>query len=431
MERPTNNKGSKRNKKRKNPRTTTQSNKHTKHHSATIIAHGSNIRKQTIKNAIANLYGELEVSVGMKYTRDKRSAMAPLFKDVFEKIIDILYNQIILVSACNFSDTCISSRGNSINTILCDSDYVLKEIFDKSFIYYSLTNSIEDSIKWSCIVLRFTRLYYVYNFFKKMQNDFASFFVVDNFSFNFLFFFNVLTRSELKIEKYWKSVLAGATSILTNIDIIRSFIEAPLNIPIVNIIHADWGNFIQFIEDVKTEVIDKDTNFNDIKPIFGRHHITESTSIKELQLTDPTGFHRGIHLFEGNMNVVIAHDSELDKMSKTYPENRERFIQEYIRNPSQIAYDNIFELILNKLMEIMQTNENITFAHVLLLIILTNYANNNKNLIPVLDFSCNDTTFDKETADLKAPKRKNSFGGKTINKRKQTKKTKRKKSTYA
>jgi hypothetical protein len=82
-------------------------------------------------------------------------------------------------------------------------------------------------------------------------------------------------------------------------------------------------------------------------------------------------------------------------------------------------------------MEIMQTNENITFAHVLLLIILTNYANNNKNLIPVLDFSCNDTTFDKETADLKAPKRKNSFGGKTINKRKQTKKTKRKKSTYA
>jgi hypothetical protein len=414
-----------------------ESNKPPKY-SATIIAHGSNRRNQTIKNAIVNLYGELENKAHNDlygFDREVRRKMVPLFGDVYERILTILETQIILISGCNFSDTCISSRGNSIDTILCDSDYALKEIFEKSLIYYNKMYDIADSIKYTCIVLRFTRLYYFYSIFQKMQKIYPDNFSnldSDNFYLNFLIFFNALTRSESKIQKYWKSVLAGASSILTNLEIIRPFIEEH-DIKIVNIIRDNLKNFIEYIEDVKTKVINKDANFNDITPIFGRHHITESTSIKELQLTDPTGFHRGIHLFEGDMSVVIAHASELDKMSKTYPENTAQIINEYIRNQSQMINNNIFELILNKLMETMQTNENITSAHVLLLIILTNY--HNTNLIPVLDFSCNDTIFDEETSYLRAPKRKDSFGGKTnkrktVNKRKQTKRRKSK-STYA
>ena len=417
-----------------------------------LIAHGNNEIEETLQHKIIMLYGELEDIVRKRYRRNISSKIVPLYGDIHEKLFDKLFNKTYIVSACNFGDKCLSS--SNISTIdMCDSNRVLQDIFKKSLQFYNSIYDEKNSLYCSQLILRLIRVFYLYH-------EFIIFYQTNNIDLT-------ITYKEITIpddltaillmrihyyfvrlvpDKYVNSVLFGVTSILKNIEKVNLFIRNNDTIEIVRMVNSSWAPFHEFIDIINENII---RNLERVEPAFGLHTITEKTSVKFIVLNDDIRLDRGLHVSNIkniDNDIVIGMDSELSKMIDAYPDKQYELIKKYITTPFTSIMNNKFEDILYELIDIIKSNNHITNAHVLLFMLLLNFEN--ENLIILSDFSCNNAAnFDEITRLKRAPIKKISPDGfgvrntnkiknnlkkrKTVNNRKQLKKTKRRKSTYA
>jgi hypothetical protein len=428
-----------------------------------LIAHGSNKTKQTLENAITTIYGTLE---GKRkdyirlHGREIAGIMIPLFGDIEDRLFKKLFENTFIISACNFNNVCLSS---SVIENVDDSNNVLQNIFKRSLFFY---NDEEQALYYSRLMLRLTQVFYYFyeleKYIKEVEND-TNYFSRYNDAYNLhlnvddpnelyliqIYVYIFILHNDKRVE-YIKSVLSGVTSILSNLDKIMQFIYASKDtIDIIQKVFEHFEKFIYFMNVVNANksILKIDT----VMASFGLHYVTKSTSVKNINLTDPIRFGRGLHLSNIkniDNDIVIATDSELEKMRNEYPSMEAELIQKYITHPFMPR--NKFDFMLNDLIDIIKT-EKITNAHILLFMLLLNYDNEDKLIL--VDFSCNGTDeFDEATCVLRAPPRTKSFTGlgvrktnknkqkknlkkkKTVNKRKQkkTKKRRRKSAfTYA
>lgn len=438
-----------------------------------LIAHGSNQTEQTIQNAITTIYGTLEGERRLverrlvKRRSDKRRSygrsigrdMIPLFGDIKERLFKKLFTETFIISACNFNNICLSSR---VIENVHESNRELQNIFRRSLFFYNSIYDEEQAIYYSRLMLRLTQVfYYFYELEKYIKKYDTNYFSLYNDAYlrlnvldpNQLYLIQIYTctlilQNDDKQIEYIKSVLSGVTSILSNLDKIMQFIDASKDtIDIIQKVFEHFEKFIYFMNVVNANksILEIDT----VEASFGEHSITINTSVKQINLTDldPELLGIGLHmsnLKDINNDIVIATNSEFEKMRNKYPSMEAELIQKYVTNIEKYIENNPFEFVLPILIEIIQSNRKITNAHILLFMILINWNNDHKILL--VDFSCNDTNkFDEATCVLRAPPRKKSFSGlgvrktnknkqkknlkkKTVNKRK---KTKKRKSTYA
>jgi hypothetical protein len=418
-----------------------------------LIAHGINKTEQTLENAIADIYGILEHK-RRSYKRAIGRDMIPLFSDVKERLFKKLFEKTFIISVCNFNDVCLSS--SSIENVQ-ESNRVLQDIFKRAFLFYSTIYDEQPALYYSRLILRLTQAFYYFyelekhvkdikevdpNFFSRSNDAYSlGLDVTDIYQLYLIQIYSYIKAHPPSQIKYVKSVLSGVTSILSNLDNIIQFIDASKDtIGIIQIVFKHLEKFIHFMNVVNHNkgILEIDT----VMSSFGLHYVRKSTSVKNINLTDPIRLGRGLHLSNIkniDNDIVIGTDSELEKMIEEYPDMEAELIQKYITHPFMPR--NKFDFMLNDLIDIIKT-EKITNAHILLFMLLLNYDNEYKLIL--VDFSCNGTDeFDKATCVLRAPPRTNSFTGlgvrktnknkkkkKTVNKRKQTKRQK-KKPTYA
>lgn len=420
-----------------------------------LIAHGLNKTEQTLQNAITTIYGTLELkrrSYDRSYHRSICREIIPLFGEIEKRLFKKLFEETFIISACNFNNICLSSSAiESVN----ESNRELQNIFKRSFLFYNSIYGEKPALYYSRLMLRLTQAFYNFyeleKYIKEVEDD-KEYFSRYNYAYDL--HLNLLDPDKLYLiqiyvytlilhnNEYIKSVLSGVTSILRNLDKIMEFINASKDIDIIQIVFEHLEKFIYFMNLVNhnKDILKIDT----VMASFGLHSVTKSTSVKNINLTDPIRLGRGLHLSNIkniDNDIVIGTDSELEKMINEYPSMEAELIQKYITHPFMPR--NKFDLMLNDLIDIIKT-EKITNAHILLFMLLLNYDNEDKLIL--VDFSCNGTDeFDEATCELRGPPRKNSFGvgvrktnknkqkknlkkKKTVNKRKQTK---RRKPTYA
>jgi hypothetical protein len=411
-----------------------------------LIAHGLNKSEQTLENAITTIYGTLEhkTRVELKeslehkkipYTRAIDSEMIPPFGVIKDRLFSKLFEKTFIISACNFNNVCLSS--SAIENIH-ESNRSLQNVFKISLGFYKSIYGEQQALYYSRLVLRLIQAFYYFygleKYIKGVEEE-VNTNLVSRYNLNvrdpndlylIQIYTHVAAHSTAQV-KYIKSVLSGVSSVLTDLDKIMQFIDVSKDtIYIIQKVFENLPKFIHFMQIVnaKKSILEIDT----VMASFGLHTVTKSTSVKNINLTDPIRLGRGLHLSNIqniDNDIVIATDDELDKMINEYPSMKEELIQKYISHPFMPI--NMFDLMSSHLIDIIKT-EKITNAHILLLMLLLNYDND--NLIILLDISCNGAdTFDDATCGLRAPSRRTSWpriGGKT-NKNKQKKNLKKKK----